>query len=176
MMQTPRLSTLRLTLRPVYPNDIDFIYTLFKRSETNKYSEFPDIETKKEAIEMYEKYMKPGNESHFRLIIENLNHTSMGTIGLYNYSINHRRAEIGYDLLKEYWGLGIMSEAVKAIVEYGFDELNLVRVEATVDTENIGSIRVLEKNGFVLEGCRVMRYYYREKWHDEACYAIIKHV
>jgi ribosomal-protein-alanine N-acetyltransferase len=173
-MHTPRLTTLRTTLRPINPNDIDFIFTLFSRPETNKYSEHPDIATKKEATEMYEKFMKPCNESHFRLIIENTDHTPMGTIGLYNYSINHRRAEIGYDLLKEYWGLGIMSETVKAIVEYGFEELNLVRIEATVDSENIGSIRVLEKNGFVLEGQRAMRYYYRQKWHNEACYAIIK--
>jgi ribosomal-protein-alanine N-acetyltransferase len=162
-----------MTLRPFKINDIDFIFNLFSRPETNRYSEYSDIKTRKEAEEMYEEYMKPGKRNQFRLLIENKTGISVGSVGLYNYSVTHRRAEIGYDLLREYWGNGIMSEVVEAVVRYGFDDLGLVRIEATVDSENFGSIRVLEKNMFKYEGTRRKRFYYRDAWHDEDMYAII---
>jgi ribosomal-protein-alanine N-acetyltransferase len=61
-------------------------------------------------------------------------------------------AEIGYWLARPFWGQGIMTDAVKAYVEYAFDELQLLRLTAHVLESNIGSARVLEKNGFKLEG------------------------
>jgi ribosomal-protein-alanine N-acetyltransferase len=62
------------------------------------------------------------------------------------------RAEIGYWLARAYWGQGIMTDAVRAYVTYAFAELQLVRLTAHVFEFNIGSARVLEKNGFRLEG------------------------
>lgn len=62
------------------------------------------------------------------------------------------KAEIGYWLAKPYWGQGIMTDAVKAYVRYAFDYLQLLRLTAHVLEMNIGSTRVLEKNGFKLEG------------------------
>ena len=174
-METPRLITERLLMRPITRDDIDFIFELFKRSETNKYSEYPDLKTRDEAVEMYESYLKPGFDDHFRVIIENKDTgTPMGTIGLYKYSENHRRAEMGYDLLKEYWGNGYISEAVRAITNYGFNDLGLIRIEATVDQENSRSIRVLERAGFKHEGTLLKRYYYRGRFHNELYYGIIK--
>ena len=174
-METPRLITERLLMRPITRDDIDFIFELFKRSETNKYSEYPDLKTRDEAVEMYESYLKPGFNDHFRVIIENKDTgTPMGTIGLYKYSETHRRAEMGYDLLKEYWGNGYISEAVRAITNYGFNDLGLIRIEATVDQENSRSIRVLERAGFKHEGTLLKRYYYRGRFHNELYYGIIK--
>ncbi|HXM34111.1 MAG TPA: GNAT family N-acetyltransferase [Pyrinomonadaceae bacterium] len=62
------------------------------------------------------------------------------------------RAEIGYWLALDYWGQGIMTDAVTAFVRYAFDELQLLRLTAHVFEFNVGSARVLEKNGFKLEG------------------------
>jgi ribosomal-protein-alanine N-acetyltransferase len=62
------------------------------------------------------------------------------------------RAEIGYWLARPYWGQGIMTDAVRAFVEYAFNELGLARLTAHVFEFNVGSARVLEKNGFKLEG------------------------
>ena len=61
-------------------------------------------------------------------------------------------AEIGYWLASSFWGQGIMTDAVTAYVEYAFNELQLLRLTAHVLESNIGSARVLEKNGFKLEG------------------------
>jgi len=62
------------------------------------------------------------------------------------------RAEIGYWLAKPYWGQGIMTDAVKAYVEHAFRELQVIRLTAHVFEMNAASARVLEKNGFKLEG------------------------
>lgn len=174
-METPVIATKRLRLRSITEEDIDFIFKLFSRTETNLYSEYPDLETRKEAEEMYERYMKPSSETHFRLIIE-LQETGepIGTIGFYNYTNFHMRAQIGYDLLKEYWGQGYVSEAVLGVINYGFEEVGLIRIEATVDPENKASIRVLEKTGFKHEGTMRKRYLYKDKLHDELWYGIIK--
>lgn len=62
------------------------------------------------------------------------------------------RAEIGYWLARAWWGQGVMTDAVRAYVRYAFDELQLLRLTAHVFEFNVGSARVLEKNGFKLEG------------------------
>ena len=174
-MHTPTLVTQRLHLRPITREDIDFIYKLFKRPETNKYSEYNDLTSITEAVKMYEDYLKPGKPRHFRVIIElKETRTPIGTIGLYQYSEPHKRAEVGYDLLRKYWGKGLTSEAVKEIVCYGFTELGLVRVAATVDPDNVASIGVLVKSGFKCEGRLRRRFKYRGAWHDELVYGLLK--
>ena len=118
--------------------------------------------------------MKPVKPTHFRvkITLKKINRP-IGTIGLYKYSSIHKRAEIGYDLLREYWGNGYATEAVIEILRYGFNVLDLVRVEATVDSENSASIRVLEACGFSLEGKQRNKYFYKGSWHDELFYGIL---
>ncbi|MFJ3390385.1 MULTISPECIES: GNAT family N-acetyltransferase [unclassified Lysinibacillus] len=64
-----------------------------------------------------------------------------------------KRAEIGYELSEDYWHRGIMSEAVKAVLSIGFDQLGLVRIQAIVTEENIASKKLLSKFNFKEEGC-----------------------
>lgn len=174
LLQTPTLETARLFLRPISKDDINFIYELFKRPETNKYSQYANVSSKKEAEKLYEEYLRPGNPSRFRLIIELKERmVPIGTVGLHSYSGRHKRAEIGYDLLPEYWGNGYTNEAVREVVRYSFNNLKLRRLEATVDPMNHASIRILAKNGFKYEGRLRKKFYYRDSWHDELLYSII---
>ena len=69
-----------------------------------------------------------------------------------NNSTNHHWASIGYWLADEFAGKGIMSEAIAKFVPHIMKEFNLIRLEATVVNPNIASVKVLERNGFVLEG------------------------
>ena len=76
-----------------------------------------------------------------------------GGIGLHMQGdVHHRNAELGYWLAQEFWGRGIMSSAVQVMVEYGFSNLPLERIEAYVFANNPASARVLEKAAFVFEG------------------------
>ncbi|MEQ9115438.1 MAG: GNAT family protein [Rickettsiales bacterium] len=76
----------------------------------------------------------------------------IGTCGYNNWNRTHKRCEISYDLSYSHWGQGIMTEAVKLIVRFAFNEMGINRVQSTVATDNIASIKVLEKNHFKREG------------------------
>lgn len=74
----------------------------------------------------------------------------IGTICLWNFSKDKSTAELGYELLPNYQGKGIMSKAVNCILDYGFNDLNLKKIEAFTNKNNLDSIRLLEKTKFVL--------------------------
>ncbi|MBP1920865.1 GNAT family N-acetyltransferase [Youngiibacter multivorans] len=75
----------------------------------------------------------------------------IGTITLWNFNDNKTVAEVGYEMLERFEGHGYMSEALRTVLEIGFEELGLVRIEAFTSKENLQSIRLLEKNGFKKE-------------------------
>ncbi|HTI69067.1 MAG TPA: GNAT family protein [Candidatus Limnocylindria bacterium] len=98
-----------------------------------------------------------------------------GGVGLIlGEDIHHRSAEIGYWLGEPYWGQGIATEAVGALVEYGFEQFDLVRVFAEVFDVNRASARVLEKAGFQLEGRLRSAVCKRGQVHDAFLYARIR--
>lgn len=84
------------------------------------------------------------------------------------------RAEIGYWLARPYWGQGVMTDAVRAYVHYAFSDLGLLRLTAHTYTFNVGSGRVLEKNGFKLEG--LLRKHFRkgEELYDAYCFGLLR--
>ncbi len=96
-----------------------------------------------------------------------------GGIGLHKIAARHK-AELGYWLAQPYWGQGIMTEAVKCIVEFGFKRLRLVRICAKVFPWNRASMRVLEKAGFKREGILTKGARKGNRFIDECVYAIIR--
>ena len=74
----------------------------------------------------------------------------IGTICLWNFSGDRKTAELGYELLPEYHGKGIMSEAVTFILNFGFEDLNLSKIEAFTNKNNLNSIQLLQKSNFTL--------------------------
>jgi len=100
--------------------------------------------------------------------------TYIGDVGFYDYEEKHNRAEVGYILGKNYWGNGIMSEALEAVLIYGFNTMGLNRVQALIDPRNTGSKRVVEKQGFKYEGTfRDYEYEYGE-YIDLDMYSLLK--
>jgi ribosomal-protein-alanine N-acetyltransferase len=112
---------------------------------------------------------KPVPEQHFVIEIDGM---LAGSIGLIN--IDGHKGEIGYWLLDSYAGKGIMTEVVAEMVKFGLDELGLVRIFAPVLSHNKASGRVLEKNGFELEGTLRKFYNKKGKYIDALCYAKVK--
>lgn len=74
----------------------------------------------------------------------------LGTICLWNFSQDRKTAELGYELLPEYHGKGMMTEAVNCLLNYGFTDLNLKKIEAFTNEKNLNSIKLLQKSKFVL--------------------------
>lgn len=99
----------------------------------------------------------------------------IGAVGADSFKIGaSHRAEIGYWLARPYWGQGVMTDAVRAYVQYAFNELDLLRLTAHVLTFNLGSARVLEKNGFKLEG-RLRKHFRKEaSLYDAYCFGLLR--
>ena len=94
----------------------------------------------------------PGKKSIYWAIALKDNNKMIGTAGFNVISYPNSRAEISYDLSPDYWGKGVMLKTIKAILQYSDYSLGLVRVQATVITDNDRSIKVLERTGFSREG------------------------
>ncbi|MCK5076019.1 MAG: GNAT family N-acetyltransferase, partial [Calditrichia bacterium] len=82
-------------------------------------------------------------------------------------------AEIGYGLLQQFWGQGIISESVEKIVDFGINEMKLHRIYGYIDPENIASIKVVEKFNFVREGILKDDTFARSRYFDMCVYALI---
>jgi RimJ/RimL family protein N-acetyltransferase len=107
--------------------------------------------------------------------IRNANDKLIGVISADNFNPGTtHRAQIGYWLAKPLWGQGIMTDVLRAFVTHAFAEFQVVRLIADVFAFNLGSARVLEKNGFKLEG--VLRQHYRKdrKLIDARVYGLLK--
>jgi ribosomal-protein-alanine N-acetyltransferase len=90
----------------------------------------------------------------------------IGTVMIFNFDYEAKHAEIGYVFHKNHWGKGYGTEAVSMMDNFAFESLDLHKLHASVVDTNIGSVRVLEKNGFELEG-RLKDYYFIEnKYYD----------
>ena len=82
----------------------------------------------------------------------------IGTVTLFHLELAQGRAEIGYAQAQAYWGNGYLHEALQALLNYAFEEMQLRRLEADVDPRNTASIKTLERLGFQKEG------FLRERW------------
>ncbi len=89
----------------------------------------------------------------------------IGAVGLY-INNNHLRAEICYDLSRNYWRRGIMTLALAKIVEFSFKQMGVNRLEALTTENNVASIGILEKLGFIREGVLKNYRYFQQKSHD----------
>ncbi|RZL44979.1 MAG: N-acetyltransferase [Pedobacter sp.] len=96
-----------------------------------------------------------------------------GAIGLNNLTKPHKKAEIGFWLLPDYWGKGIMNKALTTVCNYAFKVLNLHRIEAFVETGNISSKKILIKSNFSHEGTMVDCEIKNENYISLECYAKI---
>jgi len=98
----------------------------------------------------------------------------IGTCGYYDWIKTTRRAEIGYDLDPAYWGQGIMTEALRAVLKYGFEEMKLNRIQATIDSKNIRSMRLARRLGFKKEGVLRQRSFFNGQFRDDVCLSLLK--
>jgi ribosomal-protein-alanine N-acetyltransferase len=159
-MYSEIIETERLILKGLSPGNISYIFEQFPKA---KIKELLGHETE-EAYLTEEKKNRNGYASYNRtfilfLLIDKSYNTIIGRCGIHNWNIEHRRAEIGYNITHEtFKRKGLMSEAVATIIEYGFTKLNLNRLEAIVGSSNTPSLKIMEKFGFIQEG--IMRQHY----------------
>jgi RimJ/RimL family protein N-acetyltransferase len=97
----------------------------------------------------------------------------IGGCGIYVTSTENREGYIGYCLNRNFWGQGFATETAKALLMFGFEQLNLHRIFATCDPANIASAHVLEKIGMQREGRFREHKWAKGEWRDSLMYAIL---
>ena len=154
------LQTARLELRPMAAADADAIYAMRSDPVIQRYGSHPAWTDPQLAVDYIERdiqAMAVGEHAQFA-IVRREDAAVVGTCTLYQLDAQCRRAEVGYVLLVSEWGKGYATEAVSALLDWGFEALALNRVEADIDPRNVPSARTLERLGFVREG------HLRERW------------
>lgn len=147
------LRTSRFLLREFRGSDLANVFEGLSHPDVIKYYGV-NFSTPEEALEQMKWYRELEETGTGRWwAISSGDHTIFyGAVGLNNLSKPHRKAELGFWLLPQYWGRGIIQEAVPAVLDYSFRKLNLHRIEALVETGNNNSARALLKLGFEKEG------------------------
>ena len=167
------IETNRLILKGLTPEDMTEI---FERNHKPKIKEILGHRSEEDYEKELYKY-KNGYSSYNRsfmlfLLEDKASGKIIGRCGLHNWNTDHWRAEIGYNMEDEsFKQQGLMSEAVEAIIHYGFKLMNLNRIEALVATYNTASLRLLEKNGFVREGVLRNHYYINGVFEDSIVFS-----
>ncbi|HMQ75253.1 MAG TPA: GNAT family N-acetyltransferase [Flavobacteriales bacterium] len=140
-------------LHPITPADIAHIHRGLSHPEVIRYYavRFMTLEATQEQMDWYATIEREGTGKWWA-IRSTADDTFLGAIGINHIHPEHRRCELGYWLLPEHWGKGIISGAIGQVLHHAFHTLGLHRVVAEVETENPASARVLLKNGFRHEG------------------------
>lgn len=152
----------KLTLKPIEESDVEFLFEIMQDKDYQKhYLERLTPKNFNEAKNMTKKYAKDHqNEFAYYFIIKK-GKTKIGILDVYKIMKKDGRCSIGYGIKKEYWSKGYASSACKLGLKFIKTKLKLHSVEATAEPDNIGSSKVLEKNGF--EKIGVMKDYYFDK-------------
>jgi [ribosomal protein S5]-alanine N-acetyltransferase len=148
------LTTERLQLRPLKPDDTTDIFTIRSNKDLILYTNRPLCTSLEDAALFITRINNGIIENHSAYWGVAFHHSKeiIGTICLWHFENENYRAEIGYEILPQYQQKGFMQEAVNAVVQYGFTILNLHSITAWLSPENKASIRLLEKTGFQKEG------------------------
>jgi [ribosomal protein S5]-alanine N-acetyltransferase len=171
----PFLTTNRLLLRQIVPGDAESLFAIRSDDETMKYfghepHESLD-ETKGVIRQMEERYIRK-EALHWCITLQEEDRL-IGSCNLFHFDEGFHRAEAGYELNRVFWGKGIMTEAMSAILTFGFRELELHRIEAIIDIANERSKFLLLKLGFTYEGNLRQRFPFRGHFEDEHYFGLL---
>jgi ribosomal-protein-alanine N-acetyltransferase len=178
MIKPPnKLSTDRLFLRFPVSHDADIIFRKYAQDlEVTKYLIWQPHETIDVTREYIQKcILSWKNGDAFPWIIVRKEDNEV--IGMFELRIDGFRADIGYVISREYWGLGYATEIIKAVIEWLLKQDSIFRIWATCDIENLASARALEKAGMLKEG--ILRRYIihpniSNEPRDSFCFSVVR--
>lgn len=170
------LETERLVLKKITPEILTYWFDHYSEEEIKKQLGL----TSHEAFIKEKEKSRGGYKTYDRTILAFLlvtkeNNETIGRCGYHNWYTDHKKAEIGYALhLEENKRKGYMSEALQVILQYGFDAMNLNRIEACVGPSNIASQSLIKKYGFTQEGYLRQHYIRNDEIQDSLIFSLLK--
>jgi len=170
----PALETQRLVLRALAPGDEAGLHAIYANPNVIRFCEVARLESREQAralLRVFQAEFEKNNGVRWA-IAEKGSDQLIGLCGLGWYRHNCS-ALLGYDLNQDYWNRGIMTEAVRAVVSYAFEQ-GINRVTATTVKENPASVRVLQHVGFQEEGILRDWGHWRGKFVDLRCFSLLR--
>ena len=171
----PILHTDRLYLIEIKQSHLSDLYKLFSDEKVTRFYNLLPFQNEQEGqkfIDWFHNRFKDKLGIRWGIAIKGQQNI-IGTIGFNNFSKQHR-ANIGYDLQTEHWNNGFITEALKAVINYGFNNLGINRIEAEVMQGNIISEKVLIKLNFKKEGVLREWMLWNEKHYDMTMFSLLK--
>ena len=172
----PMLVTNRLALRELTVDDSE---NWFKNLSDDEVAvligmePLENVEDSKSIINSFIDRYEKKNGMAWAIILKE-DESFIGTCSYENIDSHNLSGEIGYDLLKEYWGHGFMAEALSAIIDYGFESLRLNRIEAHTAAINLASRNLLRRLGFFEEGIFRESSFFRGEFRDDCQYSLLR--
>jgi ribosomal-protein-alanine N-acetyltransferase len=170
----PTLETERLILRGLAASDAQDVFLFMSDEENIRYYDpapMTQLEQAEQSIERHRKRFAQQEALRWGITFKGENRI-IGNGG-YAWEADNDLAALSYILAKPYWNQGIMTEALTAIIQFGFEHIHLHRIEAQVAYPNLASARLLEKLGFQVEGRFRDRQYVDNQFVDERMFALI---
>ncbi len=169
------LKSERLDLKPINFSDLEAIHELHSLPETDEFNALGIPENIEQSRAIVGQWISENQKENNQVFTFSINFQSqfIGLIALNLGKEKYKNAEIWYKLHLDFWNKGFATEALKTLINFGFNDLKLHRISAGCAVENIGSIRVLEKVGMTLEGRKRQNLPLKTGWSDNFEYAIL---
>lgn len=173
----PVLTTERLVLRRIDTGDVKEIFLMRSDEGVMKYICKPKPKDNNDILQLIQKInglIADNNGIAWAMTLKGEN-KMMGHISFHVFYKEHYRAEVGYMMHPYYHGKGLMDEALRAVLQYGFNTIGLHSVEANVSPENTASRKLLERNGFKQEALFKENFYWEGEFLDSVIYSLLAH-
>ena len=172
----PALETERLVLREHHLSDAEALFAMRTNEKIMKYidRERPqNVEAVRAVITRFNEGFEEGYNLAWVIALKENPAQMIGTIGYWQTDYANHRAEIGYMLHPDFWRKGMISEALKKTISFGFENMNLHTIKANINTGNDASRQMLLKHGFSKEALFRQDYYFKGKFLDSEIYGLI---
>lgn len=165
-----------ICFKPLSTNDAQAIHNYASDEEVSRFIGWSLMNTLNETSEYIETMLKresAGTHLYASIVLKSTQEI-IGTVMIFDFDKEANQAEIGYVFHRDHWGKGYGAESVALMSDFAFDALNLHKLHASVVDANIGSARILEKNGYQLEGRLKDHYFIEDKYYDALLFGKIQ--
>lgn len=177
MSDFPTLETDRLLLREIVDSDALDVLAIHGDAEAMRWfgsDPLTDIQQAEKLVEIFASWRQMPNPGIRWAIRRKADNRFLGSCGLFKWNRGWKSCIIGYELASFAWGQGFMIEALSATLDWGFENMELNRVEAQVHPENIASINLMCKLGFTKEGHMREAGFWLGEHHDLQQFALLR--
>jgi ribosomal-protein-alanine N-acetyltransferase len=173
--QTP-LMTARLVLRQLRLSDASDVFHYAHDPEVTEHTTWDAHRTVADSLMFIEQTIAASERGeNVELAMElKENKKVIGTCGMVSVSAEHCRGELAFAMAKEHWGSGLMGEALTAMLAFGYGPLQLNRIWARVDPDNMDAMRLLKRAGWQFEGTLRQDAKVRGQFRDVKLYSLLK--